>query len=153
MNFTVFPALFSDCFSFCFFAQFFSISRSIYSGEKLRVDFVGRLESLSEEWARLQPAREKHARKLSPRERRALVLPRARVKAEDVKEAPHHRVSTEETSSVLVPFSTSERFSLLHVILTCRRYIQDLVCFDMRVPRVCIDHAELVLDLDSEPGG
>jgi len=130
-----------------FVGQFVEASAPIFSGKQIRLDFVGRLESLSEDWARIRPALVDNALIMSPRERQGLVLPRV----ENISVAiPHHRESG-SASANLLPYSKEmgrpEPFRLLHVILVCRRYIQDLVCFNMGVPRVCIDHAELVLDL------
>jgi hypothetical protein len=137
-----------------FYGQFYTISRPILSGKQLRVDFVGRLESLAEDWARLQPAMGNDKRRtLSPRERQELILPSGDGAGDGA--IPHHRVS-EEASAEFLPyddrdsFGNPEHFSMLHVILVCRRYIQDLVCFDMAIPKVCIEHAELVLDLADE---
>ena len=119
------------------------LSREINSGRQLRLDFAGRLETISEDWERLKPALELKASLYTPLERRLMILPRAHAN-NDIK---HHRSTS--NNSVFVPFSETEKFSLLHVILVCRRFVQDLVCFEFDVPQVCIDHAELVLDLQS----
>jgi len=126
--------------------QFFTLTRPTLSGAQVRLDFIGRLESLSEDWERLKVVMGSQATKLAPEDRRSLILSHAEG---PVAQVPQHRASA--NSSHFVPFSEEEghpeHFTLLHVVLVCRRYIQDLVCFDMGVPQICIDHTELVMDL------
>jgi hypothetical protein len=37
-------------------------------------------------------------------------------------------------------------WTLEHVLLVCRRYLQDLACFDFEVPKLCIDCVDLIYD-------
>jgi hypothetical protein len=135
--------------------QVHQLTRAVFSGERVRLDFVGKLENMDAEWARLAPALDASAAHLTPQERRELVLPLSSTQAmtgAPLRHVEQHRSSAVahgfgETSATLLPFSSDTHFTQLHALLVCRRYVQDLVCYDMEVPRVCIDHVDLVLDV------
>lgn len=156
-----------------YFTQIDFLTRRTKSGKRLRIDFLGELERFDEDWARLRPAIDPMHRDLSPAERAKLVLARnesarsaPRSSAdhhEAVRPRPghgsiaddHHYLPTVnekalasfqknnprryEEGSKLIPWSQ------WHVILICRRYVQDFVCLDRDIPKVCADHADLVL--------
>ena len=132
------------CFSspYLHFFQVHTLTRAVQSGKQIRLDFVGILERISEDWERLKPALDFDAIALPIDKRKHLILPQHAVTSFD--EVRHHRSTS--NSSIYVPFSTTEKFSNLHVILVCRRFIQDLVCFDLGIPKICIDHPDLVMD-------
>jgi len=131
--------------------QVFAFTRATLSGRPLRLDFVGKLEQISEDWARLQPLLEVDACKLSPKNRRNLILPH--VESNEIEAVIKHRSSSRNFQ--FIPLSVEEghpqSFTQLHVILICRRFIQDMVCFDLKIPNVCIQYPELIFDLDPFP--
>ena len=120
------------------------------SGKRMRLDFVGHVERMSEDWGRMQPALSLRASKLTPEDRLKLVL--THFAPTNLTEVIPKRQSevTDRRNSEFVPttratISSTERFSQLHVVLVCRRYIQDLVCFNFDIPHVCTEHRKLVL--------
>ena len=128
-----------------FFVKFFIMSKPSQSGMPLRVHFVGRLEDVAETWERMQAMLTPASLNLSPDERVALI-PAHVADFTEVQKVREH-----SNSALYTPFSEAEgrfeRFTQAHVIQVCRRYIQDFVCFDMEIPHICIDHADLILDL------
>ena len=42
------------------------------------------------------------------------------------------------------PAPARDRFKIEQELEVCRRYLQDLVCFDYSIPRSCIEHANAV---------
>jgi hypothetical protein len=124
-----------------FSGQIHELSRGTLSGNQVRMDFVGHLENISEDWERLKPALSIAAKGMSPLERRDLVL----TSTKSFSLVEKYRKSV--VSAIFVPSSTTEMYSNSHVVLVCRRYIQDFVCFNISIPLICIDHVELVLDL------
>jgi hypothetical protein len=122
------------------------------SGRRLPLDFVGRLESLDEDWARLQPALD--ASHLNPRERRALILPRSSSRSPRPEQRPlfsdakaphaptrplpalvHQRPGGTSLDPNFLPGprglpDLAAPWTLLRALLVCRRYLQDFVCLD-----------------------
>ena len=134
-----------------FMSQIGLLSRPAHSSHRPRLDFVGNLEELQVDWPRLAPVWSDDAVHLSPRERQKLILPKKSVTPIKL---DHHRSSTiagKPTSPIFVPNSNTERYSVLHELLLCRRYIQDLVCFNLGIPKSCIEWPELVLDIEPQP--
>ena len=125
------------------------LTRGTKSGTRMRVDFVGHLETLSEDWARLAPAIHPRNRDLSPRERLALVLPHGNwtgpKRVKKVRSSAKVHKGGRDTK-VFLPFSQTP-WNQLHEIYVCRRYMQDMVCSDFDIPQSCIDFVELAVEL------
>ena len=133
-----------------YLGQFFTASRATGSGRGVRLDYIAHLEDMAEGWERLKPVLTPAAVTMSPIERRKLIPDHAGT-SKHIKifrdSSKNHATDFIANSSIFLPRSSSDKFRQLHVILTCRRYIQDLVCFDLPIPRVCIEHPELIFDL------
>jgi hypothetical protein len=127
-----------------FLSQTGHLTRGTFSGKRVRLDFVGSFEDLPGSWARLQPALVDEALILTPAERRKLILPEAPPRPFKSR-LSHLRKSSHNYT--FVPFSQTEEFTVFHVILVCRRYLQDFICFKFPVPKICINHVDLVMDL------
>ena len=131
-----------------FLSQIGHLTRGSISGKRVRLDFVGSFECLSGAWAQLQPALVDEALVLTPIERRKLILPHPPSNQHDSSFLIHARKSSHNYT--FVPFSQTEKFTVLHVILVCRRYLQDFICFDMSIPTLCVTYVDLVMDLNTE---
>ena len=127
-----------------FLSQTGHLTRGTRSGKRVRLDFVGSFEDFSGAWAQLQPALNDEALFFTPAERRRLILPRP-PSYQHASKLIHARKSSQNYT--FVPFSQTEKFTGLHVLLVCRRYLQDFVCFDLPIPSLCVSHIDLVMDL------
>ena len=108
-----------------------------------RIDFVGHLETIAEDWERLLSAMTPEAVKLTPEERRRLIPPRRRRSSRNVAPERVGLVSNGNFQPQLPSFKTKPiPFTVEQVLQVCRRYLQDLVCFGYGIPRECIAFAK-----------
>lgn len=120
---------------------------------------MGNIDSLISDWQRIQPAL--NAVHLSPSARRDLVLPltsnlnagnsSASNKAGAAKQQIGLRVRRgpahpAEFVPGYLPSVQQPKWTLEDVLLVCRRYLQDLACFDFAVPMLCIHFVDLIYD-------
>ena len=128
-------------------------------GQRAPLDFVGNIDNLINDWQQLLPALD--AAHLSPSARRELILEEAiqsngghagasdEAKGTDaqlglrVRRGPAH--PTKFVPGYL-PSAQQPRWTLEDVLLVCRRYLQDLACFDFAVPMLCIQYVDLIYD-------
>ena len=119
------------------------------------MDFIGALEDIDRDWARLETVLEPGMAAVPPEQRRNRIPAAPPVLgAGGGSGAPllgvHARSSAHAPSAVFEPpfhDDPPRPFTKLHALLVCRRYIQDFVCFDLPMPEVCAAHPELALDL------
>uniref|UniRef100_A0A7S3NNJ7 Sulfotransferase domain-containing protein n=1 Tax=Aureoumbra lagunensis TaxID=44058 RepID=A0A7S3NNJ7_9STRA len=152
------------------FNQINFLTRRTKSGKRLRIDFLGRLETFDHDWFRLLPAIHPDHR-LEPPEQRIkrilsenVTLPETHVKAKHVRAGKNqsslhfHLPTTPKKTLENLKNSKNpgqlERYkhgskiipwTAYHIVLLCRRYIQDFICLQRNIPRICIDNADLVL--------
>ena len=139
--------------------QLFSPSQS---GARLPLDFVGHLENWDRDWRRLLEVMQPAVVKLNATERRKLVPPVSLQGLTPVSSSTSlkkYRTTTHSTgwNPNLQPVHGSrasnggqteiqkDLFSQEIVLNLCRRYIQDMVCFDQGIPLICIEHASAVV--------
>ena len=106
----------------------------------MKLHFIGRLESLDVDWARLQKAMEPAARHLSPEERVKLIpdeVGRPDVMLAKVRPGLEHNASHQ-------PDAPNKPFTIEQELDICRRYIQDFVCFSYGIPQSCLQNARAV---------
>ena len=113
---------------------------------------MGRLEHFDADIARLKETIDPHYRLLSPQERLRRVSDASGAAAggsggSGAADHPHLKAMRQSADDPR--FTTHGKgpasFTALHVVLACRRYIQDFLCFGYGVPRACIEHADQVV--------
>ena len=121
-----------------------SLSATSSSGRPIRVHFVGRLEAMDVDWARLDLALESAG---SPHDRMRQIPSRREVrnrtgviwnKRPGTDHTPRQPIAKGGDENNTKPFTENV------VLNTCRAYVQDLVCFGYGIPEVCIDHAAML---------
>jgi hypothetical protein len=144
-----------------FNSQAYSIFSPGRSGRRLRVDFVGHVESLESDWQRLLSAMTPAAVTLSPAERRSLIQampppkspplsgelpsPTLKLRVGPAHDSNRQPVATVKGGQLVANQTGSPRFTVEQELQVCRRYLQDFACFGYGVPRSCIEHAYAVL--------
>ena len=145
------------------------LNMRVRGGRRMRLDWVGRLEHFDEDWARLKHALDPKHRLVKPEERWKLIPPAnddrpggggggsSGLRSGSGKSGTAHavmqhfqptRMSSENPRYASMGPRGGERsgaWTAEHIILLCRRYAQDFVCFDYDMPKACIDHADLVV--------
>ena len=119
------------------------LSSATRSGRRLRLDFVGHVESFEEDWKALQAAMAPGAIRKSPAERRALIQSSAAGQTRRPAGLLHLRPGDAHNHSIQ-PGTKALHFTEEQELQVCRRYLQDFACFGYEAPAACAERASEV---------